>query len=121
MRAWLATALVIAMSAAASADPQQQRTEYRWPDWVPWSIVGAGALSMTAGVFALTEARESQAEFDRQLVAECPEGCSPSQLSSVDTSLETRARLENRVALGLFVAGPAVIITGAVIDRKSVV
>ena len=121
MRAWLATALVIATPAAARADSNTHdghvpHTVHRWSDWVPWSVVGAGAVAIGAGVVTYVEARSTMQAYDQGLATECPQGCTPADASLPGlVKLEQRAHWEADAAAGMLGAGAAVAITGVVL------
>src|SRR5690606_29908270 len=53
-------------------------------------------------------------EFDRRVGQECPRGCPQGELSADTLGVESRARWENRIAGAMFIAGGAVVATGAV-------
>lgn len=88
------------------------RIEHRWSQWVPWSVVGGGvALAGVAGLLHL--AATSNQDAYRELVAEtCPTGCNTNEL---DHSLESRASLQNDIAIGVLSVGAAAVVTGGLL------
>jgi hypothetical protein len=89
-------------------------TVRRWATWKPWAIAGSGAgLLLVAGAVQLragADMRRADAERDRL----CGMGCDPRELPDRIERRESRAILENRLAVGAAIAGSAVVITGLV-------
>ena len=81
---------------------------HRWSTWVPWTVVGGGVVAAAVG--GLFEARAvSNRDTYSAAIAGCGStGCDP----NYRLDLKDRALLENRTAIGLFVAGGAAVITG---------
>ncbi len=88
------------------------RTVRRWPVWQPWTVLAAGAGAVLVGVPFLLDAKSNYGTVDGEIARACPSGCPASQLPPSVESARSRARLENDVAVGLFVAGGAVVVTG---------
>jgi hypothetical protein len=88
-------------------------TTRRWTSWKPWAVVGAGVV--VAGIGALLQ-RQSQADFDqfgREVEAQCSMvSCFREDLLGSTRDLESRARLENRIAISAFVTGGALLVGG---------
>lgn len=89
-------------------------TVRRWTTWKPWAIAGSGAgLLLVAGALQLragADIRRADAERDRL----CGMGCDPRELPDRIERLESRAVLENRLAVGAAIAGGAAALTGLV-------
>jgi hypothetical protein len=88
------------------------RTVRRWPVWQPWTVLAAGAGAVLVGVPFLLDAKSNYDTVDAEIARACPSGCQASQLPAGVDSARSRARLENDVAVGLFVAGGVVVVTG---------
>jgi hypothetical protein len=91
-----------------------------WSAWKPWSVVGVGvAVAATAGVLHVLSARGFRAYDDgfRQLL--CAEkGCTEQMIDEENPSLNPRlrrAQLEQKLAVGGYIAGGALLVTGAVL------
>jgi hypothetical protein len=84
--------------------------ERRMPRWVPYAtLAGSGALLVTAGVLHLA-ARESFDDFDASVAA----GAMPKSVPG-DRDAYDRGTLENRLAIGAFVAGGLGAVAGALL------
>lgn len=89
-------------------------TVRRWATWKPWAIAGSGAgLLLVAGALQL-RARADMSRADAERDRLCGLGCDPRELPARIERLESRAILENRLAVGAAIAGSAVVITGLV-------
>jgi hypothetical protein len=87
-------------------------TKRRWARWKPWAVTGAGAL--VAGIGGLLQLK-AKSDFDQygEEIAACGEsGCLPSELSQSTRDLESRARLENRIAVGSMIVGGLTVAAG---------
>ena len=91
-----------------------------WATWKPWAVVGAGiGVTAAAGVVHVLSARDFSA-FDAgfaKLIC-APMGCTQQQINDGDPHLSSRlsrARLEQKLAVGGYVAGGALIAVGAVL------
>lgn len=88
------------------------RIEHRWSQWFPWSVVGGGiALAGAAGLLHLA-ATSNQDAYRDFVVETCPTGCNTNEL---DHSLESRASLQNNLAIGVLSIGAAAVVTGGVL------
>jgi len=91
----------------------------RWRAWKPWAVVGGGAVvAGVGGLLQLKASRDFDA-FDAEVDRACSNsGCPPSgegQLSQSTLNLESRAKLENRVAVGMMITGGAAVGAGLVL------
>lgn len=83
----------------------------RWRRATPWTIAIGGAVVALAGVPVYLAGRSTMSDYDGKVAATCPNGC-PASMVAQYASLESRAKLEGDVAIGLFVAGGAVAAAG---------
>lgn len=85
-------------------------TERRWAPWVPWATLGTGAALGVVGAGLWWQADVHHREADRRLGGGCDPTCAPSARDEYDRSI-----IENRLAIGAFIAGGAAVITGAML------
>jgi hypothetical protein len=88
-----------------------------WATWKPWAVVGAGvAIAATGGVFRVVSARKFN-DYDNKFIAlPCSSmGCTDSQIRPTLKAELTRARLEQQIAVGGYIAGGALAAAGAVL------
>jgi len=89
-------------------------TKRRWAVWKPWAVVGAGVALGLAGAGFEAKSEATLQSYDDAIAVLCADRpCD--ELPGVVTDAYDRGRLENRVAVGLFVAGGAAIATGVVL------
>jgi tetratricopeptide (TPR) repeat protein len=88
-----------------------------WAAWKPWAVVGSGiAIAAAGGVFHALSARDFNT-YDAGFVklACSTMGCTTQQINDGDPHLSSRlsrARLEQKIAVGGYLAGGAVIAAG---------
>ena len=87
----------------------------RWSTWVPWSVLGAGAVVGLIGIPFMVDGRAQMDRFDSDLARLCPTGCTQSQIPSTVFSSRVTSNTENIAAISLFAAGGALITTGVVL------
>ena len=87
----------------------------RWKPWKPWAVVGSGVVVAAAGVPLYFLSRQNITEYDGNVLSECPMGCPEENLASSTRNLKSRAVLQDTAAVSLFVAGGAVVTTGAIL------
>lgn len=87
-------------------------TQYRrrWSTWVPWSVVGAGVVVGGAGALLHMQAANDFKNFD-QGVTQCGGCFPPSSLAGKKSQGDTF----QSIAIGSYVAGGAILATGAVL------
>jgi hypothetical protein len=91
---------------------QATRTRTRWSTWKPWAVAGAGAVLGGLGVLVDVQASNDMNTFESQVAANCGEtGCGGDGEPPVPPG-ESRALLENRIAIGIMVAGGAAVAAG---------
>lgn len=93
----------------------------RWRPWKPWTIVGGGAgIALVGG--ALQWRASVKMDAFRDAAAAC--GTAGCPAGDPAFALESRAKLYNRVAVSLFIAGGAVSVVGLVavyVNREKLV
>ena len=88
-----------------------------WTVWKPWAVVGSGvAIAVAGGVIHALSARDFKAYDAGFVKLPCATmGCTEQAINDGDPHLNTRlsrARLEQKIAVGGYVAGGAVIAAG---------
>ncbi|WP_437682339.1 hypothetical protein [Sorangium sp. So ce131] len=83
-------------------------TRQRWPGWVPWTTVGAGAALGLAGGGLMWHAGTRHRDADQGLQGACATSCDPLPHDEYAGSV-----LESRLAIGAFIAGGATLAAGA--------
>src|SRR5262249_19507570 len=95
--------------------PKPERTERRWDAWKPWTVVAVGAAVALAGIPLQIAANGSISDYEKQVAAACPAGCPKDSVPAAARDAESRAHLENGLAIGLFAAGGAALAGGVVL------
>lgn len=90
--------------------------ERRWKQWKPWATVGAGVAMGLAGAALEWHAARRIDEFDETWTRLCTgtmanPGCYESQHSELIDDL-SRARWEDRIAIGALIAGGTAVLVG---------
>ena len=88
----------------------------RWPAWGPWLVLAGGGAMVGGGALGYAAARTNFASYDRAIAASCPHGCDAAMLANFPDLHQRRSRAETEqvVAISLFAAGGAAIVTGVV-------
>lgn len=90
----------------------------RWAVWKPWAVVAGGALVAVAGGFIHSRSSKNFENYDAdflRLPCASEAGCKEDQIpQSLHTRLD-RAELQQKVAIGAYAAGGAILVTGAVL------
>lgn len=91
-----------------------------WATWKPWAVVGAGVgIAAAGGVLHVLSAHDFNAYDSGFLKLSCASmGCTEQQIDQGDPHLSSRlnrARLEQKIAVGGYIAGGAMIAAGAVL------
>ncbi len=86
----------------------------RWATWKPWIVVGAGAFVGLVGAGIELQAAATYRSYDRAVATLCPGPAPCDSLPALITDARAEARHQNEAAVTCFVAGGAVIATGAV-------
>jgi tetratricopeptide (TPR) repeat protein len=93
-------------------------TSRRWAAWKPWTVVAGGvAVAAAAGAVHTLSSRNFNAYDANFALLPCAKehGCDASQIPSDLSAQLDRARLEQRIAIGGYLAGGVLIGTGAVL------
>jgi hypothetical protein len=101
---------------AVKLDPlgQNVRLVHRWGAWVPWTVFAAGFGIAGAGALLALAARGDMDNYDRILAEQCSVvPCTDAQLAPYD-SLRSSAELQNRIAVGVMIAGATTVVVGGV-------
>lgn len=88
-------------------------TVRRWTSWKPWAVLGGGALVAAAGIPLQVRASSNMDRFRQRANELC--GTESCELPASLRDLESRAELQNRVAITAFAVGAAGIAAGAVL------
>jgi hypothetical protein len=83
-----------------------------WDVWKPWAIAGGGAALAALGGLLQWRAAADMDQYEATLALECPAGCDPGEVSPSTGRLESRAVVENRIAIGAMITGGAVAAAG---------
>ena len=83
----------------------------RWRRATPWTIAIGGAAVALAGVPVYLLGRSTMSDYDGKVAATCPNGC-PASMVAQYASIESRAKLEGDIGVGMLVAGGAVAAVG---------
>lgn len=86
--------------------------ERRFDVWVPWAVVGAGALVGVAGLGLRSLAEAKLQAYDRGVAAACPQGCSADDLPATVADEKHTGETLDGVALGTLGLGAAALLTG---------
>jgi hypothetical protein len=90
----------------------------RWTTWKPWSVVASGAaIAAASGVVHTISARTFRSYDDEFAKLPCAmgNGCAEEELSPALRARLDRAELEQKIAIGGYIAGGAIVATGAVL------
>ncbi|MGK4005290.1 hypothetical protein WMF31_21860 [Sorangium sp. So ce1036] len=82
----------------------------RWPEWLPWATLGAGAALGLAGGGLMWHARAEHSTTYDQLKRDCDPSCAPKPSDEHAPSVT-----KNDVALGALIAGGATALAGTVL------
>jgi hypothetical protein len=97
----------ISPPAYATARPEPEPSR-RWPVWIPWTVVGAGAVATGVGGLLYTAASNDYESFDKEFSETCPDGCSESEVQSLSDQLERARSMETTSRISLIVGGVTV-------------
>jgi tetratricopeptide (TPR) repeat protein len=90
------------------------RIVHRYAIWMPWTVLGSGALVVGIGALVEAVASNDKSDYEAAIQRTCASGCGGAELATI-RNLESRARLEDRIALGIMGAGAATIVTGGIL------
>lgn len=87
----------------------------RWPQWMPWAVVGAGAVVLAAGGALHGQSSSSFAEFDESFDQTCVNGgCKDSEVPDLKAKLDSAER-QQQIAVTSYVIGGAALVGGLVL------
>lgn len=114
--------VTVAPGALATVDlsPHKLVEDRPWATWKPWAVVGAGVgIAAAGGVLHALSARDFNAYDSGFLKLSCAGmGCTQQAIDQGDPHLSSRlnrARLEQKIAVGGYIAGGAAMAAGAVL------
>jgi hypothetical protein len=89
----------------------------RWAVWKPWAVIASGAVIALAsgGVHALSARNFHRYDDDFERLGCAMGGCMQDQIASSLRARLDRATLEQQLAVGGYIAGGALIATGAIL------
>jgi hypothetical protein len=88
---------------------QATRTRTRWATWKPWAVAGGGLVFGGLGVLVDLQASSDMNAYESEVATQCAEKGCPAGMAPLG---ESRALLENRVAIGIMAVGGAVVAAG---------
>ncbi len=95
--------------------PERLTTTRRWPQWLPWAVMGVGGSVMAAGAYFDRASSSSFNQFDDEFDTLCkPEGCLGDE---VPADLKAQLDSGNRdqwIARVIYGVGGAIVISSAV-------
>ena len=97
--------------------PEHLATTRHWPQWIPWSVVGAGAVVIAGGGLLDRTSSDAFDEYDSQFASLCqpPNGCPGANVPSWLRNDLDSASTQQWLARGVYVIGSAAVATGAVL------
>jgi tetratricopeptide (TPR) repeat protein len=87
----------------------------RWARWKPWAVIGGGTALALIGVPLQIAAANNIEQYEREVGMMCRQGCSEDELSESVQDLESRAKIQNGVAISAFALGGAALVTGVIL------
>lgn len=87
----------------------------RWPTWMPWTVVGAGAVVLATGGALHGQSSSSFADFDKSFDQTCMNGgCNDSEVPDLRAKLDSAER-QQQIAVASYVVGGAALVGGLVL------
>lgn len=84
----------------------EREPDRRWPVWMPWAVVGAGAAVTGVGGWLYTTASSEYESFDKRFSETCMNGgCSDSEVPDLKDRLDRARTLETSARISLIVGG----------------
>lgn len=95
----------------------EREPDRRWPMWMPWAVVGAGAAVTGVGGWLYTTASSNYDNFDRAFDASCPGpwGCRDREIPRSLVDRLDRARTFETTSRISLIVGGVTVATGAVL------
>lgn len=97
--------------------PEYLAVTRQWPQWIPWTVVGAGAVVIAGGGVLDWTSSIAFDKYDRKFAKQCPlpSGCREGNVPrSLQSQLDS-ANTQQWLARGVYVIGGATVATGAVL------
>jgi hypothetical protein len=97
---------------------------YRWPRWVPWTVLGSAVAVGGLGVLVQFSAEDMMNQYDQRVASSCAvNGCNfedpqtPAEQALVDDLNATRESAERRDRIGfvMILGASAALVTGVVL------
>jgi hypothetical protein len=86
----------------------------RWATWMPWTVVGAGAVVLAVGGGLHTQSSSSFASYDKSFDERCEQGgCNDSLVPDLTDKLESAER-QQQIAVTSYIIGGAALAGGLV-------
>jgi hypothetical protein len=86
----------------------------RWPSWMPWAVVGAGATVLAVGGGLHTQSSSSFASYDKSFDERCMDGgCNDSEVPDLTDQLNSAER-QQQIAVTSYIVGGAALAGGLV-------
>lgn len=87
----------------------------RWPVWMPWAVVGAGAAVLATGGALHSQSSSSFATFDKSFDERCMNGgCNDSEVPDLTNKLNSAER-QQQIAVTSYIIGSAAVVGGLVL------
>lgn len=87
--------------------------ERRWAAWKSWSVVGAGAALVLGGAYLDWHSTKKFDDYDQAFRVNCAQGCDEGDISDDLVDRRQQAEREQRIAVGVYVAGGVALAAGA--------
>jgi hypothetical protein len=85
----------------------------RWPTWMPWTVVGAGAVVLAVGGGLHTQSSSSFSAYDKSFDERCMDGCREEDVPDLNDDLAAAERQQG-IAVTAYVIGGAALAGGLV-------
>ncbi|HEY4182791.1 MAG TPA: PEGA domain-containing protein [Kofleriaceae bacterium] len=92
---------------------QGARVVHRFATWKPWAVFGGGLLVTGVGGLVQLTASNDMDSYDNAIDSRCSVGCMPSEIAA-QQHIKDRAKLENKIAIGVMSVGAVATVAGAV-------
>jgi hypothetical protein len=87
----------------------EQEPSRRWPVWMPWAVVGAGAVVTGVGSLLYTSASSEYDSFDKAFSERCMNsGCNESEVPDLADQLDRARTLETTSRISMIAGGVTV-------------
>ena len=87
----------------------------RWPQWMPWAVVGTGAAVLAVGGALHGQSSSSFASFDEDFDTRCMNGgCNDNEIPDLKDKLDSAER-QQQIAVASYVVGGAALVGGLVL------